>query len=222
MTRSKRIRQVTPITELATRCSFCGKPHSESATVIAGPGVYICDTCVSLCHRLITEPAPHPCEHAAPDDPSTGRRGGADDDGVGAEVGEGAAERAGGGRVEDAEGRHEEGTRGRQEEGTGGETDGQIDGWRDGRAGRGVAGRVRRVQLGPDPDADEWISGMSDEDLLAALPRQALTVEQAECDLRAWVRVLRDRDVTWARIGEALGISRQAAWDRFAADIDAT
>ncbi|MFI7462005.1 LysR substrate-binding domain-containing protein [Nonomuraea sp. NPDC049646] len=72
---------------------------------------------------------------------------------------------------------------------------------------------------GPDP-ADRYVTGMSDDDVLAALPRQALTLEQAERDLRAWVGILRDRNVTWARIGEALGITRQAAWDRFAADVE--
>ncbi|MCP4849871.1 MAG: hypothetical protein GY899_18185, partial [Verrucomicrobiaceae bacterium] len=26
-------------------CSFCGKSHSEVRKLIAGPGVYICDSC---------------------------------------------------------------------------------------------------------------------------------------------------------------------------------
>ncbi|GGT02292.1 ClpX C4-type zinc finger protein [Nonomuraea spiralis] len=77
----------------------------------------------------------------------------------------------------------------------------------------------RPVHRGPDPRTDEYLVSMSDEDMLTMLPRQALTVEQAERDLRAWVRLLRERGVTWARIGEALGVSRQAAWDRFAADV---
>ncbi len=80
-------------------------------------------------------------------------------------------------------------------------------------------GAPQRVHRGPDPRTDEYLVSMSDEDMLTMLPRQALTVEQAERDLRAWVRLLRDRGVTWARIGEALGVSRQAAWDRFAADV---
>ncbi|HUR01575.1 MAG TPA: ClpX C4-type zinc finger protein [Nonomuraea sp.] len=80
-------------------------------------------------------------------------------------------------------------------------------------------GDPQRVHRGPDPRTDEYLTGISDEDMLAMLPRQAFTVEQAERDLRAWVRLLRDRGVTWARIGEALGVSRQAAWDRFAADV---
>jgi ATP-dependent Clp protease ATP-binding subunit ClpX len=31
-----------------TMCSFCGKSHSEVRKLIAGPGVYICDSCVNL------------------------------------------------------------------------------------------------------------------------------------------------------------------------------
>jgi hypothetical protein len=31
-----------------------------------------------------------------------------------------------------------------------------------------------------------------------------------------YVEILRERDVSWAEIGQALGVSRQAAWKRFA------
>ena len=31
-------------------CSFCGKNQSEVKKLIAGPSVYICDECVSLCN----------------------------------------------------------------------------------------------------------------------------------------------------------------------------
>jgi len=36
-----------------TMCSFCGKSHSEVRKLIAGPGVYICDSCVSLCKGIL-------------------------------------------------------------------------------------------------------------------------------------------------------------------------
>ena len=37
-----------------TFCSFCGKSHSEVRKMIAGPaGVYICDSCVSVCQTII-------------------------------------------------------------------------------------------------------------------------------------------------------------------------
>ena len=34
-------------------CSFCGKAQSESKKLIAGPGVCICDECVSLCYDVV-------------------------------------------------------------------------------------------------------------------------------------------------------------------------
>ncbi|MBJ7258566.1 MAG: ATP-dependent Clp protease ATP-binding subunit ClpX [Chthoniobacterales bacterium] len=36
-----------------TMCSFCGKSHSEVRKLIAGPGVYICDSCISLCKGIL-------------------------------------------------------------------------------------------------------------------------------------------------------------------------
>ena len=34
-------------------CSFCGKPQHEVRKIIAGPGVYICDSCVNVCKTII-------------------------------------------------------------------------------------------------------------------------------------------------------------------------
>ena len=39
-------------------CSFCGKPNTQVAKLVAGPGVYICDECVALCQLIITESQP--------------------------------------------------------------------------------------------------------------------------------------------------------------------
>ena len=36
-------------------CSFCGKSQREVKKLIAGPTVYICDECVSLCNDIIDE-----------------------------------------------------------------------------------------------------------------------------------------------------------------------
>jgi|TARA_B100001094_G_scaffold333391_1_gene411371 ATP-dependent Clp protease ATP-binding subunit ClpX len=36
-------------------CSFCGKNQSEVKKLIAGPSVYICNECVSLCNDIIKE-----------------------------------------------------------------------------------------------------------------------------------------------------------------------
>ena len=35
--------------ERRVRCSFCGKHQDQVKRMIAGPGVYICNECVSLC-----------------------------------------------------------------------------------------------------------------------------------------------------------------------------
>ncbi len=39
--------------EKTVRCSFCNKAQSEVRTLIAGPGVYICDECVDLCRTIV-------------------------------------------------------------------------------------------------------------------------------------------------------------------------
>ncbi len=36
-------------------CSFCGKSQDEVRKLIAGPSVYICDECISLCNDIISE-----------------------------------------------------------------------------------------------------------------------------------------------------------------------
>ena len=106
-------------------CSFCRKPNTEVTTMVAGPGVYICDGCVALCALVIEgKPASVP-------------------------------------------------------------------------------------QLAP------WEHAVSADEVLANLPRVAAASAQVEHDLTGWVRRARALGVTWARIGEALGMTRQAAWERF-------
>ncbi|MGA7882268.1 MAG: ATP-dependent Clp protease ATP-binding subunit ClpX [Terrimicrobiaceae bacterium] len=34
-------------------CSFCGKSHAEVRKLIAGPGVYICDSCITVCKGIL-------------------------------------------------------------------------------------------------------------------------------------------------------------------------
>lgn len=41
-------------------CSFCTKPNTKVRKVIAGPGVYICDECVTLCCDILREEAAGP------------------------------------------------------------------------------------------------------------------------------------------------------------------
>jgi len=38
-----------------TMCSFCGKSRAEVRKLIAGPGVYICDSCVTVCQGVLVK-----------------------------------------------------------------------------------------------------------------------------------------------------------------------
>jgi len=116
---------------LQVNCSFCTKPSSAVAKVIAGPGVYICNECIQLCNDILDQ------EQQA-SSPGT--------------------------------------------------------------------------QL---PAREE---AMTDEEILALLPRIASVSEQTDASLQRLVTVLRSRGVTWARIGAALQITRQSAWERFSGE----
>src|SRR4051812_24690817 len=109
-------------------CSFCTTAKSGSNEVIAGPGVYICGDCVTVCTSILDN-------RPAPEQKSLLR----------------------------------------------------------------------------------W-EGLSDDELLAALPQIAAVANQVEANLRMWVQRVRERGVTWTRIGEALGMARQSAWERFSGE----
>ena len=36
-------------------CSFCGKSETEVAKLVAGPHVYICDSCVTIASKIISD-----------------------------------------------------------------------------------------------------------------------------------------------------------------------
>jgi len=106
-------------------CTFCVKPTADVETMVAGPGVYICNECVALCVELIeTKPASMP-------------------------------------------------------------------------------------EFGP------WQERVPDEELLATLPKVVAVSAQLERQLTITVRTARARGITWTRIGDALGMTRQSAWERF-------
>jgi hypothetical protein len=111
---------------IALFCSFCLKPEADVTSLIAGPGVCICDECVALCLQVM---------------------------------------------------------RAEQEE------------------------SVR--QLAP------WQQIHDVDVVLTNLPRVARAGAQAEATLTEWVRRGRELGATWARIGAALGMTRQSAWKRF-------
>jgi hypothetical protein len=69
----------------------------------------------------------------------------------------------------------------------------------------------------PTPAFPGWES-LDENALLDTLHPAAATVNTVEETLKQHVALLRQRGVTWTRIGEALGVSRQAVWERFSGE----
>ena len=72
-----------------------------------------------------------------------------------------------------------------------------------------VAGRTPDTSGFPDP------KDLPTERLIAQLPGVEATARGKRTQLQWVIDELRRRELSWADIGEALGISRQAAWERF-------
>jgi ClpX C4-type zinc finger len=113
---------------VVANCSFCAKSDDQVATLVAGPAVYICNECISLCVMLIEQK------------------------------------------------------------------------------------KEKHPPLLP------WQVATSLDELLPTLPTVAAASRQAEAHLHEWVGRCRSLGATWASIGDALGVTRQSAWERFAAD----
>lgn len=76
----------------------------------------------------------------------------------------------------------------------------------------GVLDEIRSTGTVAPPPWD----AMSDADILGKLDLITRTGNQVDAFLVEWVQLARSRKLSWAEIGKALGISRQAAWERFA------
>jgi hypothetical protein len=109
-------------------CSFCLKSTTDVATMVAGPGVFICDSCVAVCVEIIENKPEAP------------------------------------------------------------------------------------------PVLVAWERDLTDEALLELLPQVAAAGAQVERQLTGYVRKARTAGVTWQRIGTALGMTRQSAWERFSGE----
>jgi ClpX C4-type zinc finger len=72
-----------------------------------------------------------------------------------------------------------------------------------------IAGRF------PDPSQQRSDNDLPTERLLERLQAIEDTLQGKGNQLQSVVDLLRSREVSWAVIGAALGISRQAAWERF-------
>jgi ATP-dependent protease Clp ATPase subunit len=118
--------EATQIHKRVYRCSFCGKSQTEVKTLIAGPGVFICDECVQLCQPFLGK---QPATSDAPD------------------------------------------------------------------------------SLLPD--------GAPTEKLLKTLAGYNGAFASIDAAMQDIVDILREREVSWAKIGQTLAVSRQAAWKRF-------
>jgi ATP-dependent Clp protease ATP-binding subunit ClpX len=68
------------------------------------------------------------------------------------------------------------------------------------------------------PKVRDWNELLSDEDLLATLPKVASVSRQVEGQLAKAVAAARERGITWTRIGAALNMTRQSAWERFSGE----
>ena len=56
---------------------------------------------------------------------------------------------------------------------------------------------------------------LSDNALLASLADATVAIRHEEARQQLLIRHLRTRGVPWARIGDALGLTRQGAWQRY-------
>jgi ClpX C4-type zinc finger len=57
-----------------------------------------------------------------------------------------------------------------------------------------------------------------DDELLSSLARVQTVAPQIDAAMHDYVDTLRARGVSWTRIGAALGVSKQAAWERFSGE----
>jgi ATP-dependent Clp protease ATP-binding subunit ClpX len=77
------------------------------------------------------------------------------------------------------------------------------------------------IDAAPDPDPSappaklDWPENVATENLLGLLKAQEKTFGEVAARLQKSVEILRQREVSWQQIGDGLGVSRQAAWERF-------
>jgi ATP-dependent Clp protease ATP-binding subunit ClpX len=73
------------------------------------------------------------------------------------------------------------------------------------------------VSKRPNPEIASW-AAKTDDEILAGLPKIATVSAQTDASIQSLVDLLRGRGVAWARIGAALGVTRQSAWERFSGE----
>jgi hypothetical protein len=74
------------------------------------------------------------------------------------------------------------------------------------------------LDMEPMPQMIHVWHEQSDDELLASLARVQAAAPQLDAAMHDYVGLLRSRGVSWTRIGAALGVSKQAAWERFSGE----
>ena len=54
--------------------------------------------------------------------------------------------------------------------------------------------------------------------MLTGLARMQAITSQVDAAIHDHVGILRARGISWTRIGDALGVSKQSAWERFSGE----
>lgn len=85
------------------------------------------------------------------------------------------------------------------------------------RKGGEPGGSERSAAPGEPPPIKAW-ERLSDEELLAEMVWAQTAHENVDRAVTRHVAALRARGVSWARIGNALGMTRQSAWERFSGE----
>jgi hypothetical protein len=82
----------------------------------------------------------------------------------------------------------------------------------------GLCGLILQDTSSPTPAWDTLWANQDDQALLRSISGVAAASDQLNQFATRIVRLLRERGVTWTRIGETLGITRQSAWERFSGE----
>jgi ClpX C4-type zinc finger len=80
-----------------------------------------------------------------------------------------------------------------------------------------AGGEVPPPKSRTPPTLKVW-EALSDEDLLGEMVRAHDAHQNVDRAVALHVAALRARGVSWARIGDALGMTRQSAWERFSGE----
>jgi ATP-dependent protease Clp ATPase subunit len=80
------------------------------------------------------------------------------------------------------------------------------------------ANDVARANEADVPPALKAWDGLSDDELLGEMVRADAAHQNVDRAVKRHVTALKDRGVSWARIGDALGMTRQSAWERFSGE----